>query len=220
MNPKRSLHYWYLSATARQRSKVSVVSAQATVQSRSCIRAILLEPFIIHHGSFRPASNVRTLGDGRTTSKQADENRNRAGLFCVRHAWNTIERSSDTKVCPLLRTNNKSGICNWLFSAPGSVLVCHQTGEINHPATMGGVWSASTTLWESTVGGLCIGELVLLLLGLAKTPRKQETPRRQIFLRPAYFNRIISYAYRGAENLSRTRKWTKSGERVEFDESP
>ena len=115
---------------------------------------------------------------------------------------------------------NKSGICNWLFSAPGSVLVCHQTGEINHPATMGGVWSASTTLWESTVGGLCIGELVLLLLGLAKTPRKQETPRRQIFLRPAYFNRIISYAYRGAENLSRIRKWTKSGERVEFDESP
>ena len=36
--------------------------------------------------------------------------------------------------------------------------ICHQTGEINQPATMGGVWSASTTLWESTVGGLCIGE--------------------------------------------------------------
>lgn len=158
--------------------------------------------------------------DGRHQSKLT---KTETGLVCfvcaMRDAWNTIERSSATKVCPLLRTN-KSGICNWLFSAPGSVLVCHQTGEINHPATMGGVWSASTTLWESTVGGLCIGELVLLLLGLAKTPRKQETPRRQIFLRPAYFNRIISYAYRGAENLSRTRKWTKSGERVEFDESP
>jgi hypothetical protein len=30
-----------------------------------------------------------------------------------------------------------------------------------YSATMGGVWSASTTLWESTVGGLCIGACVL-----------------------------------------------------------
>ena len=30
---------------------------------------------------------------------------------------------------------------------------------------MGGVWSASTTLWESTVGGLCIGEFCSLGLG-------------------------------------------------------
>ena len=112
MNPKRSLYYWYLSATARQRSKVSVVSAQATVQSRSCIRAILLDSIMGHFGQH--SMRMRTLTyDGWTVASskhQLTENRNPGTRRTV------PLRSSDTSLSAADARTFRIAT----FSAPGS----------------------------------------------------------------------------------------------------
>jgi len=162
------------------------------------------QSYFARFSSWVISASMRTLTyDGRTvasSSCKVTENRNPGAGGNATFLFVPL-----TQVCPLLRADFPTAGRRLLtFSAPGSQMqdskeflgrtsICHQTGKINHPAaTMGGVWSASTTLWESTVGGLCIGELVGPLVSFAharlgQNPRKQETPRRQIFLRPALF---------------------------------